>query len=155
MAILLSLRSDPNVKLQIEDTSLIQEITYTNPSSNVLYSPNQKIIDDNTAKIAEIQKQTEADYNTKVQDISKQNAEANTKQTEDATNYQSALEIMLKIIQLESFNFAKNTAFSDVVKYDLTSKDTQTNKLFIDELFSEGIFEGKIQKLLAYVFCAS
>ena len=32
---------------------------------------NQKIIDINTAAIAEIQKQTEADYNTKVQDISK------------------------------------------------------------------------------------
>ena len=148
VSIVISLISDPSIKLTIEDTSLIQDISYTGNFSNLLYSPNQKIIDVNTAAIAEIQKQTEADYNTKAQDISKQNAEATTKQTEDATNYQSALEIMLKIIQLESFNFAKNTAFSDVVKYDLTSKDTQTNKLFIDELFSEGIFEGKIQKLL-------
>ena len=148
VSIVVSLISDPSIKLTIEDTSLIQDISYTGNFSNLLYSPNQKIIDVNTAAIAEIQKQTEADYNTKVQDISKQNAEATTKQTEDATNYQSALEIMLKIIQLESFNFAKNTAFSDVVKYDLTSKDTQTKKLFIDELFSEGIFEGKIQKLL-------
>jgi hypothetical protein len=144
----ISLISDPSIKLTIEDTSLIQDISYTSGFSNLLYSANQRIIDDNNAKIAAIQKQTENDYNVKIQDISKQNAEATTKQTEDATNYQSALEIMLKIIQLESFNFAKNTAFSDVVKYDLTSKDTQTNKLFIDELFSEGIFEGKIQKLL-------
>ena len=107
---MVSLISDPSIKLTIEDTSLIQDISYTGNFSNLLYSPNQKIIDINTAAIAEIQKQTEADYNTKVQDISKQNAEATTKQTEDATNYQSALEIMLKIIQLESFNFAKNTA---------------------------------------------
>ena len=148
VSIVISLISDPSIKLTIEDTSLIQDISYTGNFSNLLYSPNQKIIDINTAAIAEIQKQTEADYNTKVQDISKQNAEATTKQTEDATNYQSALEIMLKIIQLESFNFAKSSGFSDVVKYDLTSKDTQTKKLFIDELFSEGIFEGKIQKLL-------
>ena len=148
VSIVISLISDPSIKLTIEDTSLIQDISYTGNFSNLLYSPNQKIIDINTAAIAEIQKQTEADYNTKVQDISKQNAEATTKQTEDATNYQSALEIMLKIIQLESFNFAKSGGFSDVVKYDLTSKDTQTKKLFIDELFSEGIFEGKIQKLL-------
>jgi hypothetical protein len=148
VSIVISLISDPSIKLTIEDTSLIQDISYTSGFSNLLYSANQRIIDDNNAKIAAIQKQTENDYNVKIQDISKQNAEATTKQTEDATNYQSALEIMLKIIQLESFNFAKNTAFSDVVKYDLTSKDTQTNKLFIDELFSEGIFEGKIQKLL-------
>jgi hypothetical protein len=148
VSIVISLISDPSIKLTIEDTSLIQDISYTSGFSNLLYSANQRIIDDNNAKIAAIQKQTENDYNVKIQDISKQNAEATTKQTEDATNYQSALEIMLKIIQLESFNFAKSSGFSDVVKYDLTSKDTQTKKLFIDELFSEGIFEGKIQKLL-------
>lgn len=148
VAIVLSLISDKNIKLQIEDTSLIQAISYKAGFDNALYGPNQKIIDDNTAAIAKIQKQIDADYNTKTQDLSKLNSEATTKQTQDATNYQSALEIMLKIIQLESFNYAKDSGFSDVVKYDLTSKDTQTKKLFIDELFSEGIFEGKIQKLL-------
>lgn len=151
VAILLSLVSDPSIKLTIEDTSLIQDISYTDGFNNLLYSANQKIIDANTAAIAAIQKQTENDYNVKLQDLSKENAEATVKQTEDATNYQSALEIMLKIIQLESFNYAKNSGFSDVVKYDLTSKDTQSKKIFIDELFSEGIFEGKIQKLLEKV----
>ena len=102
------------------------------------------------ANTAKLQKQTTEDFNKKIKDLDQTSSQSNTTQTIDTTQYQSALELMLRSIQLRMFNDKNKQidAKPAVYKSDLTSLITQTKNIFIDDVFSEGVFKGKIQDLI-------
>ena len=137
-----------SLKFVTNDLSMVKDVTYENGFVDKKIAPEQLQLNDLNAKIAAAQEMTNASYNQQKLELDKTNSETVAKQTQEATNYQSALEIMLKTIQLEAYNFAEKRQFNDVYKFDLTETDTVNNVRFIDELFSEGIFQGRITELL-------
>ena len=141
--------------VELNVPSLIKKISYDPQfKDKTVYSVStaleKQASDAANAKILKEQQQTTADFNKKIKELDPTSSQSNTTQTIDTTQYQSALELMLRSIQLRLFN-DKNKAISAkprVYKSDLTSLQTSTKNPFIDDLFSEGVFKGKIQDLI-------
>jgi len=144
------------VTIDFNDASLVKDITYTSDFKDLTkleidQAEKKRIEKAANAEILALQKQTAASYNQQKVDLQKSSTDVTSKQTQEATNLQSAIEIMLKTIQLEAYNYAQKKEFKDVFQFDLTTIDKDTKKSFIDGLFSEGIFDGKITNLLKKV----
>jgi len=141
--------------IELNIPSLIKNVSYDPQfKDKTVYSVSKTLEkqaeDAANAKTAQLQKQTNEEFSKKVKDLDPTSSQTNTTQTIDTTQYQSALELMLRSIQLRMFNDKNKQIASKprVYKSDLTSLITQTKNIFIDDLFSEGVFKGKIQDLI-------
>jgi hypothetical protein len=153
----LSLSSDPREKIEISDISLIKEITGSTQTKTLENSTLRTILEREKAlalesinkQIAEKQKQIEGEI------INQEPTESTdldylSNQVKDATNYQSALELMLKSIEIRALSQAKKIEeIKSPITVDLTKIDKNYPKGFYYDLFSEGIFKDIIQKLVS------
>jgi hypothetical protein len=147
--IILTLDKNPAIELTITDMSLIKDIEYLPGFNSDLISPVQKEIDKLNQKIAERQKQIESEIINQ-EPIDSADLDYLSTQAKDATNYESALEIMLKSIEIRALSQAKKIdQVKSPITVDLTKIDKDYTKGFYIDLFSEGIFKDIIQKLVS------
>ena len=160
-SIKLSLVSDPNEKVIITDPGLIiaESVQYNRSVypdktlsnsliKNIFDREKNSSINDLNAEIAKIQKQVESEFAS--ESIQSPDLEYLSKQANDAKNYQSALEIMLKSIEIRSLSQAQNIDTQKTpITVDLTKKDATYKDGFLSDLFSEGIFKGILNKLIS------
>jgi hypothetical protein len=160
-SITLSLVSDPNEKIVITDPGLIipESVQYNRsvyPDKTLSNSLVKGIFDrektssinDLNAKIAEVQKQIESEFAS--ESIQSADLDYLSQQANDAKNYQSALEIMLKSIEIRSLSQAQKIDTQKTpVTVDLTKKDSTYKDGFLSDLFSEGIFKGILNRLIS------
>jgi hypothetical protein len=160
-SITLSLVSDPNEKVIISDPGLIiaSSVQYNRsvyPDKTLSNSLIKGIFDrektssinDLNASIAAVQKQIESEFAS--ESIQSPDLDYLSKQANDAKNYQSALEIMLKSIEIRSLSQAKKIDTQKTpITIDLTKKDPTYKDGFLSDLFSEGIFKGILNKLIS------
>jgi hypothetical protein len=147
----LSLVSDPSQKLTISDVSLVKSITPLDGfddktlSSNAaaLFEADKKARIDEQIKLKlEQQKQTDADQRITDDEVAPVDSSYIASQIKSSTDIQSALEIMLKGIQIRSLNQALNINNNrDVYQVDLT------NQKFDEDLFSEGAFSSILKSI--------
>jgi hypothetical protein len=161
VSITLSLVSDPNEKVIISDPGLIiaSSVKYNRsvyPDKTLSNSLIKSIFDKEkdsyinevNSRIAQIQKQVESEFAS--ESIQSPDLEYLSKQANDAKNYQSALEIMLKSIEIRSLSQAQNIDTQKTpITVDLTKKDATYKDGFLSDLFSEGIFKGILNKLIS------
>jgi hypothetical protein len=153
----LSLSSDPREKIEISDISLIKEIIGNTQTKTLENSQLKTILDREKAvaleainkQIAEIQKQIESEIINQ-EPVESADLDYISAQAKDSTNYQSALEIMLKSIEIRALNQAKKIEqVKSPITVDLTKIDKDYKQGFYYDLFSEGIFKDTIQKLVS------
>jgi hypothetical protein len=161
VAITLSLVSDPNEKVIISDPGLIiassvepNRSVYPNKTLNnslikaVFDREKESYINEVNSRIAGIQRQVELEFAS--ESIQSADLDYLSTQANDSKNYQSALEIMLKSIEMRSLSQAKNIDTTKTpVTVDLTKKDSDYKDGFLSDLFSEGVFKGILNKLIS------
>lgn len=133
--------------ISFDDTSLIQNVNIENTAPELLFADG---LIDKRDKLISSQNQ----INKEVQKIQKNQQNELSTQITSALAYQSALEIILRTIQVKSLNRAfYRTNKPDleigrkVYKYEIWKNDSDTRQ-FLNQIFSNGIYSDIISTLI-------